>query len=104
MDSAVVLVKIAYISRLKRTAALEQQVTACSVRLRTCESELRKTEREAREIESEIRKLTGQGEIAQEDIDERVTELNRLLKLNDEVQNLDEAAARGEAELVRIHP
>ena len=102
LATASVLVMIWYRSRLKRTAALEQQVTACSLRLKACESELRKTEREAREIESEIRKITGQGEIAQADIDERVTELNRLLKLNDEVRNLDEAVARGEAELLRI--
>ncbi len=91
-----------YRSRLQRAGALEQQVIECSVRLDACQRELRQTENEAREIESEVRKLTGQSEITQADIDERVAELDRLLKINDEVRSLDEAAAHGEADLHRI--
>src|SRR5688572_27555283 len=91
-----------YRDRLKRTAALKQQIIACSGRFETCQAELRQTENQAREIESEIRKLTGQTEITQADIDKRVAELNRLLALSDDVRSIDEAAIRGESELQRI--
>src|SRR5437773_1971781 len=56
----------------------------------------------APEIESSIRKLTGKNEINQADIDERVAELEKLLKLNDEARSLDEAALRCQADLERI--
>jgi uncharacterized protein YhaN len=91
-----------YRNRLKRAAAVEQQMRSCAARLDTCESDLRKTETEAREIEAEILKLTGKNEISQSDIDERVAELERLLKVNDDLRSLEEAAARGEADLLRI--
>jgi uncharacterized protein YhaN len=91
-----------YRSRLKRASAVEQQMNACSARLASCESDLRKTETEAREIETEILKLTGKNEIAQTDIDERVAELERLLKVNDDLRSLEEAGMRGEADLLRI--
>ena len=92
-----------YRDRLKRAAALEQQVTACGVRLDSCEAELRKTESEARDIESEIRKLTGKNEVTQADIDERVADLDRLLKVNDEIRSLEEAGIHSEADLARIN-
>ncbi len=91
-----------YRDRSRRAGALEQQVIDCSVRLDACDAELRQTENEAREIEYQIRQLTGQGEITQADIDVRTAELDRLLKLNDDARSLDEAAARGEADLQRI--
>src|SRR5205814_7132537 len=85
-----------------RASALECQVIECSVRLDACDSELRRTEHEAREIETEIRNLTGKNEIAQSDIDERIAELDRLTKLSDDVRSIEEAAARGEEDLIRI--
>jgi uncharacterized protein YhaN len=91
-----------YRQRLGRAASLNTQVAHCSARLDACIVELRKMENEAREIESEIRKLTGQNEISQADIDERVAELDRLLKLNDEARSLDEAAIHAENDLARI--
>jgi uncharacterized protein YhaN len=91
-----------YRRRLKRASAVKQQMHACSGRLTSCESDLRKTETEAREIEAEILKLTGKNEIAQTDIDERVAELDRLLKVNDELRSLEDATVRGEADLLRI--
>jgi uncharacterized protein YhaN len=91
-----------YRDRLKRAAAVGQQMRSCAARLDSCESDLRKTETEAREIEAEILKLTGKNEISQSDIDERVAELDRLLKVNDDLRSLEEAAARGEADLLRI--
>ena len=91
-----------YKGRIKRSAALEAQVAECSARLEACSVELRATENEAREIESAIRKLTGKNEIGQADIDERVAELDRLVKLNDEARSLDEAALRAQTELERI--
>ncbi len=102
MGAVSLVAMIWYRDRLTRAAVVEQQVIECSVRLDACQSELRQTENEAREIESEIRKLTGQGEIAQADIDERVAELDRLTKLSDDVRSLEEAATRGEADLQRI--
>ena len=92
-----------YRERLKRAAAVEQQLKACSVRLDACDKDLRQTEDEARQIEADIRKLTGKNEIAQTDIDERMAELDRLLKVNEDLRTLEEAAARGEADLVRIN-
>ncbi len=89
-------------SRLAQAARIEHQITECSARLNACESELRKIENEAREIESEIRKLTGRSEVTQADIDERASELDRLSRINDEIRSLDEASARGEADLERI--
>jgi uncharacterized protein YhaN len=91
-----------YRVRLRRAASLNAQVADCSAQLDACNVELRKTESEAREIESEIRKLTGQTEISQADIDERVAELDRLLKLNDEARSLDRASVRAENDLARI--
>jgi uncharacterized protein YhaN len=91
-----------YRGRLKRAAAVAQQMGSCAARLDSCDSDLRKTETEAREIEAEILKLTGKNEISQSDIDERVAELDRVLKVNDDLRSLDEAAARGEADLLRI--
>jgi uncharacterized protein YhaN len=91
-----------YRSRLKRAAAQQKQIRDCSARLDTCVHELRKTESEARDIESEIRRLIGRDEISQTDIDERVVELDRLMKLSDEAREHDEAAARCDAEIVRI--
>src|SRR5207302_2507782 len=46
---------------------------------------------------------TGKNEIAQADIDERMAELDRLLKVNDDLRSLEEAAARDEADLLRIN-
>jgi hypothetical protein len=97
-----VLAMIWYRSRLKRADAQERQIADCSTRLAACEKELRKTESEARDIESEIRKLTGKNEIIQSDIDERVAQLDRLTKLSAHAHAIDEASARGEADLVRI--
>ena len=91
-----------YRDRLKRASAQKQQIVECSSRLEACENELRKTESEAREIETEIRKLTGKNEMTQADIDERATELDRLLKLNEDARGMDEAIARCEGDLVRI--
>jgi uncharacterized protein YhaN len=96
------LAMIWYKGRMERSTALEAQVAECSARLDACNVELRATENEAREIESAIRKLTGRNEISQADIDERVAELERLLKLNDEARSLDEAAVRAQADLQRI--
>ena len=92
-----------YRGRLKRASAVEQQLKACSGRLDACEKDLRQTENEARQIEADIRKLTGRNEIAQTDIDERVAELDRLLKVNEDLRSLEEAAGRGEADLLRIN-
>ena len=91
-----------YRQRLKRSASLNAQVAECSERLDACNMELRKIEHEAREIESQIRKLTGQNEINQDDIDARVVELQRLLKLNEEAHALDEAAERTKNDLERV--
>jgi len=91
-----------YRSRLKRAASQQQQILECSQRLEACETELRNTEAEARQIESEIRKLTGKNEISDSDIDQRVAELDRLLKLNEDARNLDEVVARCEADLARV--
>jgi uncharacterized protein YhaN len=91
-----------YRGRLQRVATLEQQLKACAVRLDSCEGELRKTENEARDIESEIRKLTGKNEITQTDIDHRVAELDQLLKVNDDIRSLEEAAVHSESDLSRI--
>jgi uncharacterized protein YhaN len=97
-----VVVMIWYRGRVKRAASQQQQILECSQRLEACESELRNTEAEARQIESEIRRLTGKNEISDSDIDQRVAELDRLLKLNEEARNLDEVVARCEADLARI--
>jgi uncharacterized protein YhaN len=97
-----VLAMIWYRNRLKRAAAQERQILECSGRLESCENQLRKTEAEARDIEIEMRKLIGKTEITQADIDERVQDLDRVLKLNDEARALDEAASRCEADLGRI--
>jgi uncharacterized protein YhaN len=102
LGASSVLAVIWYRGRLKRAAVQEQQILECSTRLDACASELRKTESEARQIEGEIRRLTGKDEITQPDIDERVAELERLLRINDEARALDEASARCEADLVRI--
>jgi uncharacterized protein YhaN len=91
-----------YRSRLKRVARQKQQIEHCSARLDACDKELRKTEAEAREIEYEMRKLTGKNEITEADIDQRVLELERLLKVAEDARQLDEAAARCDAELVQI--
>jgi uncharacterized protein YhaN len=91
-----------YRNRLKRAAAQKQQIAECSVRLDACETELRKTEAEAREIEADIRKLTGKNEITPDDIEHRVVELERLMKVHEQARILDEAAARSEADLGRI--
>jgi uncharacterized protein YhaN len=98
-----VVVMLWYRARCKRAKTLEEQVISCSTRLDSCEAELRKTESEAREIEAEIRRLTGKNEISQSDIDERVADLDRLLKINDNVRSLDEAATHAEADLARIN-
>jgi uncharacterized protein YhaN len=97
-----VVAMIWYRDRLKCAAALKKQIQECSDRLDTCEKELRCTENEAREIETEIRRLTGKNEITQADIDQRSSELDRLLKVNDDARLLDEAAARCDGDLVRI--
>jgi uncharacterized protein YhaN len=97
-----VLAMIWYRDRVKNAAAQEYQILGCSIRLDACENQLRMTEAEARSIQSEIRKLTGKDEITQADIDERVADLDRLLKINDEARVLDEAAGRYEADLARI--
>jgi uncharacterized protein YhaN len=91
-----------YRDRSKRAAAQRRQIIECAGRLDACFSELRRTEGEAREIESEIRKLTGKDEITQEDIDDRVAELDKLLQVNAAARSLDEATARGEAAIVQI--
>ena len=97
-----VITMIWYSRRLKRVASLNAQVADCSARLDACNIELRKTENEAREIESQIRKLTGQNEISQADVDERVAELDRLLKLNDEARSLHEASVRAHNDLAKV--
>jgi len=91
-----------YKRRLSRASVLKAQVSECSTRLDACEIELRRTESEARDIESEIRKLTGRNEITQADIDERVAELERLSRVNDEARSLDEAALRTQTDLANI--
>lgn len=91
-----------YKGRIKRSAALEEQVKECAGRLDASNGELRTTENEAREIEAGIRKLTGKNEITQADIDERVAELDRLLKVNDEARSLDETVLRDQTDLERI--
>src|ERR1041385_1005385 len=78
-----------YKRRIERSARMEAHLTECSARLDTCSSELRATEREAREIELAIRELTGKNEVSQADIDERVAELDRILKLNEEARGFD---------------
>jgi uncharacterized protein YhaN len=103
VGAASVLAMLWYRDRLKRASAVGQQIGACGIRLDSCESELRKTEHEAREIENEIRKLTGKSEIAQADIDERVAELYRLLKLSEDVRSIEEADVRSDADLQRIN-
>ena len=90
-----------YRRRMKRSAKLEAQVVECSTRLDACSGELRATEHEAREIESAIRKLTGKNEISQVDIDERVAELDGVLKLNEEARSVDEAVFRAQADIER---
>jgi uncharacterized protein YhaN len=102
IGSLSVAAMIWYRDRLKRAAASTQQVIECSRRLDACQTELRQTENEARQIEADIRKLTGQTEITHADIDTRVAELDRLLKLSDTARSLDEAAARAEADFKRI--
>ena len=91
-----------YRDRVRRTETLGRQLMESNARLDLCNSELRKTEWEARELEYDIRKLTGKGEVSRADIDERLAELERLLKVNDEARSLDEAAARSEIDLQRI--
>jgi len=91
-----------YRSRQARTKALNKQIVECSARLEACQHELRRTENEGRDIEGEIRRFTGKNEISQEEIEERVAELNRLLKIGEEIRSLDEAAVRSEADLRRI--
>jgi uncharacterized protein YhaN len=91
-----------YRRRLKRVRAREKQIADCSGRLNICETELRETEKEAREIAGEIRNLIGKNEVVQADIDQRVTALERLLKVNEEARRIDEEAARYDADLVRI--
>src|SRR6266566_3960868 len=91
-----------YRARLKRATSLDAQVAECSERLDTCNIELRKTENEAREIELEIRKLTGQNEVHQADIDARVVELDRFLKLDEQARALDEAAVRARNDIAKI--
>src|SRR5215468_4955493 len=98
-----VAVMLWYRGRSNRAIKIEEQVGACSIRLDSCEAELRKTESEAREIEAEIRKLTGKNEISQSDIDERVADLDRLLKIIDNVRSLDEATTHAKADLARIN-
>ena len=92
-----------YRDRTNRAGTLEKQLIECSIRLDACENELRMTENEAREIESEIRKLTGKNEITADEIEARVADLDRLLKLSDEARSIDEAAERGVADLARIN-
>jgi uncharacterized protein YhaN len=96
------LAMIWYRGRMKRSTVIEAQIAECSGRLDVCQVELRATENEAREIESSIRKLTGKREITQTDIDERVADLDRLLKLNDEARSLDEATLHCQSDLDRI--
>jgi uncharacterized protein YhaN len=91
-----------YRDRLRRASVAANQVMDCSKRLDACQDQLRKTESEARQIEAEFRKLTGQSEVTQEDVDQRVAELDRLMKLSEEVRSLDEAAARGDDDVVRL--
>jgi uncharacterized protein YhaN len=98
-----VAIMLWYRGRSKRAAALKEQVAVSSTRLDACETELRKMESEAREIETEIRKLTGKNEIYQSDIDERVADLDRLVKITDNVLTLDEATKHGESDLARIN-
>ncbi len=97
-----VIAMVWYKQRLKRSGLLHAQVAECSERLDACNIDLRKTEHEAREIESDIRKLTGQNEVTQADIDARVMELQRLLRLNEEARSLDEAAERTGNDIEKI--
>jgi uncharacterized protein YhaN len=94
-----VFAMIWYKGRMERSATLGTQVTECSARLDACNVELKATENEARDIESSIRKLTGKNEVSQTDIDERVAELERLLKLNDEARTFDEAVLRAQTDI-----
>src|SRR6185503_11367295 len=102
LGTASVVAMIWYRSRSKRAKEQVKKILECSKRRDACETELRKTEGEAREIEGEIRKLIGKNEITPEDIDHRVADLDRLLKLNDEARNVEEAVARCEADLARV--
>jgi uncharacterized protein YhaN len=97
-----VVAMIWYKLRSTRAAAQRRQIAECSSRFETCAGELRKTEIEAREIESEIRRLTGKDEITPDDIEERVAQLDRLMKVQDEAHALDEACARLDAEIARV--
>ncbi len=91
-----------YRQRRIRAAVLEEQAGACSIRLDICTADLKATHDEAREIEAEIRRLTGQDIVTAADIDARVSELDRLSKLKDEIRSLDEAAARSESDVARL--
>jgi len=91
-----------YRARLKRAASLDAEVAECAERLDTCNIELGRTENEAREIESEIRKLTGQNEVHQADVDARIVELDRFLKLNEQARALDEAVVRARNEIAKV--
>jgi uncharacterized protein YhaN len=91
-----------YRRRLKSTETIQKKIFECDARLATCQKELRTTEDEARQIEAEIRKLTGKVEIAPGDIDARVEDLGRLLKIGDEIRKLDELIAQSEAEIRMI--
>jgi uncharacterized protein YhaN len=78
------------------------QAQACVERLDVSTNELRRMESEVRELESEIRSLTGRPWIDQADIEARVTELDRLVKVAEDMRRLDETIERAEADMARI--
>src|SRR5262249_5075153 len=79
-----------YRSRVRSTEAVEKKMRDCTSRLITCTNEVKQTEDEARQIEREIWKMTGKLEITAGEIEERVTELDQLLKVNGDLRKLDE--------------
>lgn len=91
-----------YGRRRRMAQTLEIKTAECGERSESCSAERKKTEDEARQIESEIHKLIGQVEITPQDIDTRVSELERLAKYGDEIRELDEASAQAETEVRMI--
>jgi len=91
-----------YRNRLQALAALQNKLYESTARFAACEIELRRMEDDARQIETEIRRLTGQVEIAEKDIHMRVEELDRILKLGDELRKVDDAIKESESEVRMI--
>src|SRR5262245_66396888 len=87
--------------RLRMFSNIEQQHRMCLERLESGARELKTLEGETRQIEEDIHKLTGKNEISAEDLDRRAAELDRLLKLGEELRRGSADTARADAELAR---